>query len=110
METAPQVLVNAFPVNPAYLFVRFVLASYPDTPDAVSALEYVPSATPRCTVDSELPPIAIAYSWFATEFIPMAVAYVAEAVLCGPNAVADAPVALLVLPNATPLSELATES
>ena len=62
METAPQVLVNVFPVNPAYLFVRFALASYPDTPEAVSALEYVPNATPLATVASEPPPMAIAYS------------------------------------------------
>ena len=62
METAPQVLVNVFPVNPAYLFVRFALALYPDTPEAVSALEYVPNATPLATVASEPPPMAIAYS------------------------------------------------
>ena len=81
IETAPQVLVNAFPVKPAYLFARFALASYPDTSEAVSAIEYVPSATPLATVACELPPIATAYSWFATEFIPMAVEYVPEAVL-----------------------------
>ena len=81
METAPQVLVNVFPVNPAYLFVRFALALYPATPEAVSALEYAPNATPLATVACEPPPIAVAYSWFATEFIPIAVANVAEAVL-----------------------------
>lgn len=42
IETAPKVLVNVFPANPAYLFVRFALASYPATPDAVVALDLYP--------------------------------------------------------------------
>ena len=60
METAPKVLVNVFPVNPAYVFVRFVLALYPATPDAVLALDLYPRATPLVIVADAESPIATA--------------------------------------------------
>ena len=38
-ETAPKVLVSAFPLKAVYVSLRPVLALYPATPEAVSALE-----------------------------------------------------------------------
>ena len=38
-ETAPKVLVSAFPLKAVYVSLRPVLALYPATPAAVSAVE-----------------------------------------------------------------------
>ena len=74
IETAPQLLVNAFPVNPAYLFVRFALTSYPATPDAVSALDLYPRATLFFAIADAESPIATAYSSVAVAPRPKATA------------------------------------
>ena len=74
IETAAQVLVNVFPANPAYLLVRFTLASYPATPDAVVALDLYPRATALVIVADAESPIATALSSVAVAPRPTATA------------------------------------